>query len=77
MADAAVAVPPTNAVISLETALAGVTICDIPYNGGNVLIRGPGGMIMMNETGIQILSASTVSIEAGYFTVTAPNFTVE
>jgi hypothetical protein len=76
MAKASAAVPPTNAVISIETALSGVTICDIPIAGANVLIRSPAATIMMNPAGIQI-NAPSVTITTGHFAVTAPNFTVE
>jgi hypothetical protein len=75
LAKASRAVPPVNAVISMETKLNGISICDIPIAGSNVLIRSPQATIMLTPTGVQI-TASTVTINTTHFAVNAPNFKV-
>ncbi|HLM87175.1 MAG TPA: phage baseplate assembly protein V [Solirubrobacteraceae bacterium] len=80
MASAATAVPPTNTVITLETATSGISICDVPIEypiPGSVLIQSGAGTtsIALTPAGI-VITAPTVTINTDQFTVTAPNFTV-
>lgn len=75
LAKAARAVPPTNAVISMETALCGVSVCDVPIAGSNVMIKSPNATIMLTPAGV-VINAQSVTINTAHFSVTAPNFTV-
>jgi Type VI secretion system/phage-baseplate injector OB domain len=77
LAKAAYAVPPTNTVITVETASSGLSISDVPLAGANVFIRSPIGSIAMTPAGI-ILTAPSVSVNAAMFKVTTPTgaFTV-
>jgi Type VI secretion system/phage-baseplate injector OB domain len=80
MAKAAAVVPPTNTVITLETATSGISISDVPIpygTPGSVIVQTGGGStsIALTPSGI-VITAPTVTINTGSFTVSAPNFTV-
>jgi Type VI secretion system/phage-baseplate injector OB domain len=80
MAKAATVVPPTNTVITLETATSGISISDVPIPypiPGSVLIQTGAGStsIALTPAGV-VITAPTVTINTGHFAVTAPNFTV-
>lgn len=82
LAKAANAVPPTNSVITLETATSGISISDVPVPlgtpPGTVIIRAGEGAVCISLTPASVtITAPTVNIVAeAAFTVTAPNFTV-
>jgi Type VI secretion system/phage-baseplate injector OB domain len=80
MAKAAMAVPQTNTVITLETAQSGISISDIPIpfgTPGSVIVQTGAGTtsIALTPAGI-IITAPMVTINTGSFVVNAPNFTV-
>jgi len=76
LAKAANAVPPTNAVLTMETASAGLSVTDIPVAGapvpGNVVIRAGGvaTTISMNPAGVTI-TAPTVTVNSPVVTINA------
>jgi hypothetical protein len=82
LAKAASAVPPTNSVITLETATSGISISDTPIPlatpPGTIIIRAGEGAATISLTPASVtITAPTVNIVAATsFTVTAPNFTV-
>jgi hypothetical protein len=82
LAKAAEAVPPTNSVITLETATSGISVSDVPIPlavpPGTIILRAGEGAATISMTPASItLTAPTVNIiAAASFTVTAPNFTV-
>jgi hypothetical protein len=63
LAKAANAVPPTNSVLTMETASAGVSVCDVPIAGAPL----PGAVIL-RAGGV----AATISMTPGGVTITAP-----
>jgi hypothetical protein len=75
-AKASKAVPPINAVITLETATAGISICDIPFTGGNVTLSAGAQTtsIRLTPAGI-IITAPTVTVNTGAFNVVTPTGT--
>ena len=74
LAKVAYTVPPTNTVITVETATSGIAISDFPLGGANVYIRSPIGSIAMTPAGI-VLSAPTVTVSATTFNVITPTGT--
>jgi hypothetical protein len=68
---ASVTVPPTNAVITLETPSASISITDIPLGPlGNICIRyGPDTLITLDPTGIR-MAAPSVEIIAPLISMT-------
>ncbi|MGZ4215251.1 MAG: phage baseplate assembly protein V [Solirubrobacteraceae bacterium] len=82
LAKAANAVPPTNSVLTLETATSGISISDIPIPSstppGTVIIRAGGvaATISLTPAGVTITAPTINFVAATHFTVTAPNFTV-
>lgn len=82
---ASVSVPPTNTVITMETATSGISVCDVPILAANVMIQAGAGVasIMLTPAGVVItapsvtITAPVVSIAAAaHFTVASPNFNV-
>jgi hypothetical protein len=82
MAKAANAVPPTNAVMTMETLLSGVSVCDIPIASapvpGTVILRAGGVTATISLTPASVTTtAPTVTILAATaVNVTAPTVTV-
>jgi hypothetical protein len=74
LAKVAYAVPPTNTVITVETATSGLAISDVPLGGANVYIRSPIGSIALTPAGI-VLSAPSVTVTATTFSVITPTGT--
>jgi phage baseplate assembly protein gpV len=74
---ASVTVPPTNAIITLETPTASISISDIPIGPlGNICLRyGPETLITLDPTGIRMV-APTVTIVAPEISMTG-NVTIE
>jgi hypothetical protein len=76
----AAGVPPTNTVITIETATSGILVCDVPVPApipGSVVIQSGVGAssISLTPTGV-VIKAPSVTISTGHFTVMAPNFSV-
>jgi hypothetical protein len=82
MAKAANAVPPTNAVMTMETLLSGISVCDIPIAAGplpgTVLLRAGGvtATISMTPASVTTTAPTVAVVATGAVTVTAPTVTV-
>ena len=82
LAKAAGAVPPTNSVLTLETASTGISISDVPIPAstppGTLILRAGGvaATISLTPASVTITAPMVNIIAATRFTVTAPNFTV-
>jgi len=82
MAKAANAVPPTNAVMTMETLLSGVSVCDIPIASapvpGTVILRAGGvtATISMTPASVTTTAPTVTVIATAAVNVTAPTVTV-
>jgi Type VI secretion system/phage-baseplate injector OB domain len=82
LAKAANAIPPTNAVMTIETASSGLSVSDLPVPAaplpGTVVIRAGGftATISLTPTGVTITAPTVNIVATTRFSVTSPNFAV-